>query len=170
MSTRTRIDLSRSEIMEFLTYSPSTGEFRWKKRPGPRAKVGGIAGGLNGAGYREIELRGKTYQAHRLAWLFIHGMWPVGEIDHENTIRDDNRIENIRDATRSQNQHNRRKNRKGSSRYKGVHFHKATGKWGAKIQVNGENRHLGLFDREEDAAQVRILTAAELHGEFARSG
>lgn len=100
----------------------------------------------------------------------MKGAWPMAEVDHINTTEDDNRWENLREATKSQNQHNRRKNKNGSSQYKGVHFHGVTGKWGAAIQLDGERRHLGLFEREEDAALVWIFTAAELHGEFARSG
>jgi hypothetical protein len=156
--------------MEFLSYSPETGEFRWKKRPANRVKVGDLAGSVTGQGYREIELRGIIYRCNRLAWLFMTGEWPSGEVDHANTIEGDDRFENLRDATKAQNQHNRRRNWRGTSRYKGVHFHKLTGKWGASIQVNGERRHLGLFDLEEDAAQVRILESVALHGAFARAG
>ncbi len=154
--------------MDILSYSPETGEFRWRVRRSNKCPEGALAGGLNGSGYRQIEIDGVVYQCHRLAWLFVKGVWPKEEIDHENTKRDDNWIDNLREATKSQNQHNRRR-QEGSSKYKGVHFHKLTGKWGAKIQVNGKNLHLGLFEREEDAALVRIFSAAELHGEFARS-
>lgn len=169
MSVRNRVELSREELMEFLSYAPDTGEFRWLKRPSNRTKVGALAGSINGSGYREIELRGKSYQCNRLAVLFMNGHWPVDEVDHKNRIRNDDRWKNLREATKNQNQHNRG-HQKGSSQYKGVYFHKLSGKWGACIQVNGEKSHLGLFEREDDAAQVRILTAIELHGEFARAG
>jgi len=78
--------------MEFLSYSLSTGEFRWKKRPANRVKIGDIAGSVTGQGYREIELRGIIYRCSRLAWLFVTGEWPSGEVDHVNTIESDDRF------------------------------------------------------------------------------
>jgi hypothetical protein len=162
--------LSRDELMEFLEYDPSTGIFRWRRSPSKNKAAGLLAGHKNGQGYREIEFRGKSYQAHRLAYIFIYGEWPSGEVDHINGTRDDNRIANLRNATKSQNQHNRKSwSRKTSSTYKGVTFHKATGKWAASIQVNKKRKHLGIFENQELAHVAYRDAALELHGVFART-
>src|SRR6266498_767328 len=133
---------SVQKLLEFLDYNPEMGEFRWKLRPSKRTSVGAVAGYKNGQGYWQIEFRGKTYQAHRLAWLFTYEKWPRKEIDHINGIRDDNRIDNLREASKSQNQHNRKQwGKPTTSIFKGVTFHKASGKWAAHIQVNKARHH-----------------------------
>lgn len=160
---------SRNELMSFLEYQSGTGKFIWIRRPANRCRIGAAAGYIHRHGYIEIEFRGRVYQAHRLAWLFVYGCWPKYEVDHINGVRNDNRINNLRDATKSQNQHNRKRwSKKTSSRHKGVCFHKATGKWVADIQCNHKRVHLGLFVSEEDAAKAYKLAAIKLHGEFAR--
>lgn len=162
--------LTRKKLMSFLFYDPFIGSFVWRVAPSNRAKIGGRAGHINGQGYREIELRGRVYQSHRVAWLFVNGRWPHNEIDHVNGDRLDNRIDNLREATKSQNQHNRRRwTKPTSSRFKGVSFHKPTGKWCAHIQYNNARKHLGLFDTEELAAAARRDAAIGLHGRFARN-
>ncbi len=159
-----------SEVSEFLSYCPETGEFRWKKSPAPRAKIGAIAGRVTCKGYREIELRGSMYQVHRLAWLIVHGEWPKNEIDHINGVRDDNRICNLREATRAQNQHNRKRWSKGTiSNLKGSYFHKKTQRWTSSIQCDNKRIHLGLFNSAEEAHRAYLAAAIKFHGEFARA-
>lgn len=161
--------LARSELMRWLRYDEDSGLFYWKARPANRCYVGDLAGHINGKGYREIELRGRVYQAHRLAWLFENGEWPIDEIDHKDGNRSNNRIGNLREATINQNQHNRKKWRRNtSSRFKGVSLHKQTGKWQVNIQLDGCRSYLGLYDSEEIAHQIYKNAADRLHGEFAR--
>ncbi len=161
--------LSRNELLKFLRYEPETGNFYWRISPARRAKVGALAGHKNGQGYHEIELRKFIYQAHRLAWLFTNDHWPKHEIDHINGVRDDNKICNLREATKAQNQHNRKHwSRKTSSIFKGVSWHKVTGKWVADIQVNKRRIHLGLFNTEIEAHRAYVVAASKLHKEFAR--
>lgn len=94
---------------EYLNYDPITGKIIWIKRTSKssRVAIGGSAGWDNGEGYICIEVNNIKYQAHRLAWYLYYGKWPKGQIDHINGIRDDNRVENLRDVTVSQNCFNR---------------------------------------------------------------
>ncbi len=154
---------------EYLSYCRKTGELRWKKSPANRTKVGDLAGYDHHSGYRILEFKGCIYQVHRLVWWMIYGVMPNEEIDHINGIRNDNRICNLRDASRSQNQHNRKTWKNGTiSGLKGSFFHKATGKWASTIQHNKKRTHLGLFETAEEAHEAYLTAAKKLHGEFAR--
>ena len=97
------------------------------------------------------------------------GEWPKDQIDHINGIRTDNRFTNLREATTAENTRNGLISKNNTSGFKGVCFHKDTGRWQAKIFINGKGRHLGLFDTAEAAANAYDAAAAKLHGEFART-
>lgn len=119
----------------------------------------------NSSGYaiRNINLGGGKYKSlvmHRV----IFPTEPGFDVDHINGDRVDNRKENLRVATRSQNIRNMKKRDGTSSQYKGVSFNKRSGKW--KSYING--KYLGLFDHEEDAAKVYNRHAQDQFGEFAR--
>lgn len=124
------------------------------------------------SGYWRVDLgapgrRRKSKAVHRLLWEAYKGEIPDGkEIDHANRNRADNRLCNLRLATRSQNRCNSEAS-EGSSEFRGVSFHKAGGKWSAYIKLNNKKRHLGLFENEKDAALAYNEKAKELHGEFA---
>ncbi len=152
-----------------LAYDPETGIFTWKARPARCIWVGDVAGCLEKNGYRRIDLFGKHYLAHRLAWLLSKGEWPNGDIDHEDRNKDNNRIGNLRPATVSQNAANRKRSATNTSGFKGVCWNSKSGKWQAQIKVGNRSRYLGLFDTAE-AAHAKYLEAAKASfGEFARA-
>src|SRR6185369_10895033 len=100
----------------------------------------------NHQGYWRIFIYGKAYLGHRLVWLYVYGEWPRGDIDHVNRTRSDNRLCNLRVATRSQNLGNMGRRPVNTSGYKGVTWHKRAEKWLAQISVNRKNIYLGLFN------------------------
>lgn len=164
------MDLSISRLMELLHYSPDTGHFTWIKR-GCGVTIGRIAGGSMGnRGYRRIKIDGRMYLAHRLAWLYMKGSWPKDEIDHINMVRDDNRISNLREATRLQNSRNKKIRKDNSSGMKGVHFHKSTRKWQVTCGFNSKLIYLGLFDDMELADLVASEFRSKYHVEFSNHG
>ena len=146
---------------EWLDYDPATGEFRWKKRAYTGAGPGELAGGLR-HGYRRIELHRKRVFAHRLAWWFVHGHFPDGQIDHINGIRTDNRIANLRIATGAENQHSIFKATKRSTT--GVRGVSKT-PWGfeARITACGKNIHLGTHPTSEQAHEAYLEAKEKYH-------
>jgi hypothetical protein len=161
------VGLTHDELKAALSYDHQSGEFRWLVG-GLRFKAGDVAGFPGGKGYWQIRIGGTAYYGHRLAWLYVHGGWPCGALDHIDGNRRNNRIENLRLATISQNAANQRKRNGKSSAFKGVSWHAARGKWSAHIRINGKSKYLGQFDTEEEAHR-RYVAAAKWHfGEYAR--
>ena len=101
---------------------------------------------------------GKAYKGQRLAWLLHTGKWPKKQIDHINRVRDDNRFENLREATKSENQINSGMYKNNKSGYRGVHFSKADGKWAATLRRDGRTRYLGVFSSAKEA-YARVQSA-----------
>lgn len=154
-----------------LEHDPSIpvgdGCFRWKVSRGPK-RVGDVAGCLNTIGYRQIQLDGKVYKEHRLIWFYLHGVWPKNEIDHINNQRNDNRIENLREATRSQNSFNTkvRKTNK-STGHKNIQPHGPGYRFICKL--NGKTHYPGTYATIEEAIAVRDAWHKKHVGEFAKS-
>jgi hypothetical protein len=119
-------------------------------------------------GYVKIRVEYRPYYAHRLAWFYMTKQWPDYDIDHINTIKTDNRFVNLREATRSQNVANRSFNKNNKLGVKGVVKTK-TGRFEARIRVNGKKQFLGTFKTVEAAASVYAAKAKEAFGEFARA-
>ena len=128
-------------------------------------KIGDVVGSLNSNGYLVASVKSKIYRIHRIVFMWHYGFTP-DQIDHINGARSDNRIENLRQATASQNGQNRKAT--SHSGFKGVHWHKQSSKWVASICVKRKSVHLGSFASKEDAAQAARKARKELHGEFAR--
>lgn len=148
---------------ERLAYDAKTGAFTWRVAPAPRFAVGSRAGSLNSNGYVVIRCAGRLYHAHRIAWLFSYGFWPDGDIDHINGNPADNRLNNLRDVSRSVNQQNlRRARRDNATGLLGVK--RARNRFEARINVGGRYVHLGTFDSPH-AAHAAYLAAKRQHHE-----
>jgi hypothetical protein len=178
--------ITSAELRLIIDYYPASGEFRWKARTPDmfsdgrrysaskmcekwnKCLAGKVAGSLDGDGYIEITIFRRCYRAHRLAWLYMTGGWPDFQIDHRNLKREDNRWENLREATGSQNQFNTRRQSNNKSGYKGVFFEKVRNKYRADIRSNGVSYTIGRFSSAEEAALAYRRQAEKLNGEFAR--
>jgi hypothetical protein len=140
-------ELTAERLRELLSYNPNTGEFIRLTRTSNRIKVGDVAGFAHPQGYRTINVDGRKYLAHRLAWLHVTGEWPSADIDHINGQRADNRWKNLRDVSTSVNIQNRRVANRGSKTgMLGVDFHAVRGKYRASITLAGKQKFLGYFD------------------------
>lgn len=114
-------------------------------------------------GYLVMRIDGKTYFSHRLVWLYVHGTFPSGVIDHINRIKTDNRPENLRDVTRSENRQNTIAQKNNKSGYKGIWWHKQNKNWCASICVDGKQKHIGCFKTAEEAHLAYQKEASTYH-------
>lgn len=148
-------ELSRKELQWLYHYNRDDGLFRHRV-------TDQVVGRLRKDGYRRISIHGVPYFAHRLALFYVNGAWPDGDVDHINGIRSDNRLENLRPATRSQNLHNpnRKKNSSNTSGFPGVRAHGK--KWVASIKINYRPIHVGTYDTPEQAHAAYLEKKTEL--------
>src|SRR5436853_1927123 len=142
--------MTRARLCELLHYERKTGQFRWRKRMNRKVLAGDIAGSLAVDRYRKITIRRKKYRAHHLAWLYVTGEWCPVMIDHRDGDPSNNRWSNLRRATVSQNNANRRRQRNNKCGFKGVTRNEA-GRWRASIYKKGRKHHLGIFSTPQDA-------------------
>lgn len=157
---RAEARLSWVGMREVIVYEPATGLF-WRK-PAVMAKGRYLAGSRGKNGHTQIKVLGCRVAAHRLAWFYYHGKWPVGSIDHINGDPTDNRIANIRDVPHAINMQNRRTPSKGNKTgFLGVSPHK--GKFVAGLSVEGRRQYLGIFDTPEEAHEVYLTAKRKLH-------
>lgn len=145
--------LTQELVREHMRYD--NGKLYWKKS-GSGITVGAEVGSLDTNGYRQVMFRSLKMLTHRLIFLYHHGYLPENQIDHINRIRDDNRIENLREVSRSCNMRNSKLSVRNTSRVKGVYYARATEKWYAQIYVNNKLRHLGLYPDLIEAACARL--------------
>lgn len=159
--------LTLERLKALLRYDPLTGIWRWVM-PRPKCSPGAIAGSRpNPDGYMLIKVDGNLYLAHVLAWFYMTGEWPTGEIDHRDKDGSHNWWSNLRPATSTQNKANASPRYSSRSGYKGVYYHAATGKWRARVQKNKLQVHIGLFDDPAAAAAAYDAAAVAYFGEFA---
>lgn len=151
-------------LREWLAYNPDTGVFTHIAAR-PKVRVGDVAGTLHARGYVIIRHRDRTIKAHRLAWYFVYGEWPPTLIDHVNGIKSDNRICNLRLATKSQNGVNR-----AYHPMKGIRYHRRTAgdRWVVRFKKDRKYVHVGTFYSLSDAQAAYKAALVEHFGEFAR--
>ena len=160
---RRQLSLTEERLKEVLEYFPTSGRFRWRMRQGtmnPR----GEAGTLMSSGYYRIQVDGVPHYSHRLAWLYVHGEHPAGEIDHDNGNPADNRIANLRHLPHPENVwHAVRRNMSASTG-----LYRRRGKWHARITVNRRQYFLGVYDTRKEAAAAYRCAVRLLRGEFTK--
>jgi hypothetical protein len=159
---------TQEELKKVLHYSPESGQFTWIDCKAYGVKNGDVAG-WESLGYCFIKVKGVDCQVHNLAWVYVHGRLPDGELDHINGDGTDNRLSNLREVSRFNNMKNRKVNCNNTSGCKGVTWHTNIKKWQARITSNGVRYHLGYFDSVDDAGNAYDKAAVELHREFRRA-
>jgi hypothetical protein len=169
------LSLSKDNVRRLFEYRPESGELVWRERPEEdfsslhRSRIwnvryaGKVAGYLTALGYREASVFGRYYKVHRIVWLYVNGEWPPSFIDHINHDRSDNRIENLRVASKAENGRNQTLRSSNTSGFMGVGWHKSSGKWRARIFANGRDTSLGTYHSFDEAKAAR-LAAMELYG------
>lgn len=154
--------LTAERLRQVLKYEPSTGIFTWSERTSKCARIGAVAGSKCGNGYLRTHIFGREYLLHRLAWMYMHGEFPAQMIDHINGVRDDNRIENLRQVSHRVNIQNQRRamvtNKLGVL---GVR-QRTKGCFEANINLSGIPTCLGSFPTAE-AAHAAYLEAKRRH-------
>lgn len=160
-------NLTAERLKELYSYDPNTGDFtRITSRNGYLA--GMVCNHVRRDGYVTFSVDGKTYKAHRLAWLYMNGEWPKFDIDHKDGCRSNNRISNLREADRTQNKANEKLRRDSLSGFKGAK-RQHNGKWQARISSYGRRWSLGTYETAAEAHEAYLAAAKHQFGEFARS-
>lgn len=161
--------ISHERLKELVDYDAEKGVFTWKVTRCTRAQVG-MRAGSNTKGYWRLCLDGTVYMAHRVAWFYCYGEMPDLEVDHINGDPSDNRIENLRVSSTSQNIMNSKLNSRNTSGIKGVSWFKPQRKWSGYVTLNYKQHHAGYFTTKEDAGHAVKLLREKLHGQFTNHG
>lgn len=164
-----------SLILALIDYDAEAGFLTWRYREWESEEWNSINAGQRACfpasdGYRCVVVSGRTFMAHRVAWVIMTGDWPEKILDHIDGVRWNNTWDNLRQATHGQNSANAPLRSHNTSGLKGVHFKKSTGRWLASITVARKSRHLGYFDTKEEAHEAYMKAARENFGEFATNG
>jgi hypothetical protein len=154
-------------LHQVLHYDPVAGVFTWKRRKGSRAATGQIITTKATQGYIKFNLDGFLFYGHRAAWFMHYGEVPI-EVDHCDTNKSNNAINNLRKASRSQQGANIGMFSHNTSGFKGVSFEKRRGLWEAYYAKAGRKYFVGYFHTAEAAAQARRKAFEKIFGEFAR--
>jgi hypothetical protein len=158
--------VSHTELLEILDYNSDSGTFIWKISPKRGMPSGSVAGSNRWDGYVAIFINRRSYYAHVLAWFYVHGEWPSGELDHINQVKSDNRIANLRVVTKSQNCQNRPIRIDNKSGHVGVYWYAAANKWRAQISVNGIKKYLGSFVKKQEAINAYVSARNIYHAGY----
>lgn len=158
--------LTQTELKELLAYDADKGVFYWKVHRRPQSPVGSVAGWKSGKNALRIELKGKNYLIHRLAWFYVHGTWPI-QIDHRNGDRSDNRLCNLREANNSENQANMSAKSNNTTGHRGISLRRKTYIVQLYKTANGQKKKVSRrFNNLESAIQFSVQQSKQLHGEY----
>lgn len=153
-----------ARIRETLEYCPESGLMYWKAGHPNKSSCRRLAGTWSGGRYVRIGVMGRLMLMHRVVWAYVHGHFPSVDIDHINGCKTDNRIENLRPATKKTNNENQiRPRRDNTSGYLGVCWAEEKGRWKAQIQTDRKNKCLGYFEDPAVAHQAYLQAKRERH-------
>lgn len=153
--------LTHKEVQRLFLYSETTGLLVRRTTCG-RSKVGTHSTAKDKDGYLVVGIAGRLYRTHRVIWFYVHGSWP-DVCDHKNRVKDDNRLSNLRDVTRSQNKQNQLVCRTNKLGIKGVWLHKQNGTYCASIGHQNKNIYIGSFATVEEASDAYKAMAGAIH-------
>lgn len=156
--------ISVERLKYLFSYHAETGLITRNVANARRSKIGESAGSLKPDGYMQLSIDGKNYQFHRIAWALFHGVYPASEIDHINGVKNDNKISNLRLATRQENMQNIFTPMSHSKTgIRGVSLKTSSGKYVAQIKVDGVKKSLGYFTTKEEASDAYLSAKKSLH-------
>ncbi len=161
--------ITQAELKELFDYNAETGVFTWKVKLRNGMNIGDVAGTKDSNGYLVVAYKRKRYYCHRLAWTYIYGDVP-NIIDHIDGDKSNNKINNLRNSTYTENARNQKISKNNISGIKSVGWVKSRNKWVVKLRVNGKQKFIGHFDDLELAELVAIEARIKYHGEFANHG
>lgn len=162
---------THEEALRLFAYDADRGVLIWRERPVAdfragkysahriaaawnKKNAGTLAGTLQPTGHRYIQVGGKKRIAHGLIWLYVHGEWPSGPIDHEFGVHAGDHVEKLRIASQSENMKNQKLHSVNTSGFNGVNWQK--NRWRSRIKADGKCIHLGFFKDKADAIKARI--------------
>jgi hypothetical protein len=162
--------ITQEEALRIFRYDDETGKVYWKIKPCPKISEGVEAGGIQidaRTSYRRIMYENKKYLTHRIVWLMHHGEFPSGEkkfIDHIDGDGLNNKIENLRVVSYSENSKNVRKYKNNTSGFNGVSFDKYSQKYKVYIHIDGKKKVIGFYDTAEEGGLAHELASKEHFG------
>lgn len=162
------LSLTQERLKELLHYDPITGIFTRLVTTSQKSLSGSAAGSMDAKGYLVMSIDGRFYKLHRLAWFYVTGTWPEDQIDHRNRLKNDNRFDNLRDATNALNKANGGVYSNSSTGLRGVRYHRPSGKFQARCWFDGRRKSLGYFTSAHEAYSAYCEAAKTMYGEFAR--
>jgi hypothetical protein len=168
MATKKHDKLSKDLLHELFEYKD--GELYWKKRPSLKAvqaKIGNKAGTICNNLYKQVSINKEYYYIHRIIFAMFYGYFP-NFVDHIDGNPSNNKIENLREATQTQNNYNAVLKSNNTSGYKNVYWDKRSSKWLVMVKVERKNKHIGYFDNILIANNAAIMARKQYYGEFTR--
>lgn len=164
-----RVKHSVEDLRKLFEYNEQTGILYWSVNKG-RATKGDIAGTNHNKGYLSVQIDKTAYLLHRVIWCIYYGQWPSKFIDHIDLNKKNNKINNLRLATRANNCQNHARRIDSNSSIKGVTWHVRLNKWQARVQIDNKRVHLGYFHNLMDAEKRITDVRSNLHKEFTNHG
>lgn len=157
-------DLTQERLKELFYYDPETGFFFNKTKRAHRLKINSVAGCRNFYGHLVVTIDSKRYYLHRLVYLYVYGYFPKKHIDHIDGNKMNNRINNLREVTVTENLQNKRAAQSNNfSGYLGVSFDLRFNKYFSRIQIKGRQKWLGYFKTAEEAHNAYLVAKRKYH-------